>query len=185
MGMGISVSVDSWVQQTLEDLCAKSYPKEDPIFNKLIYSASVPAEVYIIEPPIFEKLMLSQIENVTNILQACIENLYSNETRSRLNACAILTRMFPYMCIKGYPIGFENFVIESLKVFDEVVSPGAEIISTSINFIANLPLNDVDTIITELDGNVAMFDLLILIIFLLIEYSSNMTLYHQLIISAS
>lgn len=185
MGMGISVSVDSWVQQTLEELCAKSYPIDDPIFNKLIYAASTPTEVFIIEPVLFEKLMLSQIENVKNILQVCIENLYSNETRSRLNACAILTRMFPYMCIKGYPIGFENFVIESMKVFDENVSPGAEIISTSIGFISGLPLNDIDTLMTELDGNVAMFDLLILIIFLLIEYSSNMTLYHQLIMSAS
>ena len=183
--MGISVSVDSWVQQTLEELCVKSYPVNDPIFNKLVYAASTPAEVYIIEPVLFEKLMLSQIENVTNILQVCIENLYSNETRSRLNACAILTRMFPYMCIKGYPVGFENFVIESLKVFDENISPGAEIISTSIGFISNLPLNDIDTLITELDGNIAMFDLLILTIFLLIEYSSNMTLYHQLVVSAS
>ena len=76
MGMGISVSVDSWVQQTLEELCVKSYPVNDPIFNKLIYAASTPAEVFIIEPVLFEKLMLSQIENVTNILRVCIENLY-------------------------------------------------------------------------------------------------------------
>lgn len=183
--MGISVSVDSWVQQAIEELSQKSYTIEDPIYGKLISAASFPAEIFVIEPIIFEKLMLSQVENVKNILIVCLENLFSNETQTRLNSAALLTRMFPYMCMKGYPINFETYILGSIKVFDETVAPGAEIVSTTMEFLSQLQLDDPEAILTELDGNIASFDLTILTVFILSECFNNLTLYHQLIVSAS
>ena len=185
MGIGISVSVDSWAQQAIEDLTLSSIPITDSVYRRLISTSSVPAEIFVIDQDIFEKLMVSQIDNVNNILLVCLENLLNNDIKQQLIAAALLTRMFPFLCMEGYPIKFQDFILDTKKIFDIYTSPGGLIISICMEIITNIQSNDTDTIFQELEGNIVMFDLLILTVFSLMKFYNNFTLYHQIFVAAS
>lgn len=183
--MGISVSVDSWVQQTLEDLSREPYPRSSPIYRKLLSSASVTAEIFVLEPTTFIELMNGPTANIITIMLTCIESLVSNDSLLKCNGAALLTRMFPYLCDTKKPIDFSNFVLGNYQVFDQEVSPGCFIVETIVKWLTSIATDDGEDIINNIDTHIALIDLLLLTVFLFQVYYKNLTLYHQLIIAST
>ena len=181
--MGISVSVDSWVQQTIEELSSKSYPAGDKIYRSLVTSASFPSEIFVLESEYFEELVHAKKNNLDNVINVCLENLTANDSVVRLNSAALLLRIFPFLWTEESPVDFEAFMLGQRQLFGRDVSPGVHIVHTALTLLSELPLTDPNELFDEIDGNMPVFDLLGLVVFGMVKHFHNQTLYHQMIVT--
>lgn len=181
--MGISVSVDSWVQQTIEELSTKAYPPGDRIYRRLVTSASFPSEIFVLEPEFFEELVRSKKGNLDNVINVCLEHLTSNDSVVRLNSATLLLRIFPFLWSEDSPIDFQAFIIGQRQLFGREVSPGVHIVQTALTLLSELPVENQSELFDVIDGNMPMFDLLGLVVFGMLKHFHNATLYHQMIVT--
>jgi hypothetical protein len=184
MGMGISVSVDSWVQQTLEDITQNVYPPGDPVYRRLVSSATFPSEILIVESDFFVRFMKCPKGNILNVLRVCLELLIAKGSGSRLNAAALLCRILPFLCSKDSEIGFQDFILGKQSLFDTEFSPAVHIVESALSLLASFKDAQGDFLVTEVNAHIVMFDLLALSIFLLRTFCENSTLFHQIVVTA-
>ena len=181
--MGISVSVDSWVQQTIEEITAKSYPQKNAIYKRLITSASFPSEIFVVESDFFAALCEDKSGNLNNVITTCLEELVSSDSLTQLNSAALLLRIFPFLCRPKSPINFEDLCIGHIKIFGKDTCPGAHIVNVALSLLNDFPFDDAQTLFDMVNGHMPIFDLLGFVIFVMLKEFHNPTLYHQMIIS--
>jgi hypothetical protein len=185
MGFGISVSVDSLVEQTVDTLLKRSYPIDDPIYRRLVTSASFPSEILLLDPPILSSLISSPGDNLTHILRTCVESFASSDRAFRINSAALLLRIFPFLCGPESPIPFEQYLLTQTDIAGvRHTSPGAFIVETSLNLLVSFDASDSVAFLDDVELHIPVFDLLALTVFCLAHYFQNRTLYHQMIVVA-
>jgi hypothetical protein len=179
----MSVAVDSWTEQAIGSLSAGPYALTDKIYKRLITSATCPAEILVLEGSDVRRLVHSPGDNLSNTIATCLEHLSVPETTHRLNAAALLSRLFPFLCAENSPLPFESYILTQMRISGvDHISPGAFIVETALNLLLTFDANTTDSFLEDVELHVPVFDLLALTVFLLAHYFHNRTLYHQLII---
>jgi hypothetical protein len=185
MGDTISVSVDSWIEELIEALATTPLAATDPVYANLLKSASCPSEVFIVDAPLFQRLIRSPDSNLMNTIMTCLEALTSEADRPRLNAAAILSRIFPFLLAPDSPLPFEDFLLRQMSIGDVAkTSVGVFIVERGLDLLVSFAEADASTFFEEIELNVPFFDLLSLTVFSLLIYYDNATLFHQLIVFA-
>lgn len=180
--MGISVSVDSWAEQTIQELTEKHFELGDPEYVRLIESASNTSEIFLIDSEIIRQFVYSDKGNLNNTLKKCLENLISPEQQIRLNAATFLSRFLPFMIKKESPSDLLSYMLTPTDIFDSKSCPGEYIITTSIKLLSSTSLDDPDNLVSAVNLNIEVYDLLVFTVFSLLKFFNNPTLYHQLLI---
>lgn len=181
----MSVSVDSLIEQTVVGLTRTEFPIADPIYARLITSASCTSEILLLDPPVVKSLIRSPGDNLKNIISTCLEFLVSPESTCRVNAASILSRIFPFLCTSDSPIPFESYLLTQTDIAGiRKTSPGAFIVESSLNLLVSFVDSDPGTFLEDVELHVPVFDLLALTVFCLTYYFQNRTLYHQMIVVA-
>ena len=183
MGMSMSVNVDSWVQQTIESLYSKQYDKKDPIYRRLLTSASIPSEIFVLESEYFEKLVYAKRSNLDNVINVCLKHLTSDESVLRLNSAALLLRIFPFLWKADSPLDFQSFIIGQRRLGGKEICPGQHIVRSALSLLGESPIDDPRALFDIVDGNMPVFDLLGLVVFGMLKHFGNQTLYHQMLVT--
>jgi hypothetical protein len=183
--MGISVSVNSWFEELIEALATRPLAATDPGYANLLKAASCPSEVFILDPPLFQRLIRSPGDNLLNTITTCLETLGSEADGPRLNAAAVLSRILPFLLAPDSPIPFEDFLLRQMSIAGVAkTSVGVYIVETSLELLLNFSVADMPTFFDAIELNVPFFDLLSLTVFSLLVYCDNSTLFHQMIVFA-
>jgi hypothetical protein len=183
MGFGISVSVDSWTEQAIASLSAAPHGPGDKIYRRLVASATCPAEILVLEAADVRRLVHSPGDNLVHVISACLEHLGGADVTHRLNAAALLSRLFPFLCAADSPLPFEAYVLTQMRIAGaDRLSPGAFIVETALNLLLAFDAAGAAAFLDDAELHVPVFDLLALTVFLLAHYFGNRTLYHQLIV---
>jgi hypothetical protein len=181
----ISVSVDSWFEELIEALATTPLAAGDPAYGHLLRAASCPSEVFILRAPLFQRLIRSPGDNLMNTISTCLGALGSDADGPRLNAAAILSRIFPFLLAPDSPILFEDFLLRQTSIGDVAkTSVGVCIVETSLDLLLSFSVADTSTFFDDIEVNVPLFDLLSLTVFSLLIYCNNSTLFHQMIVVA-
>jgi hypothetical protein len=183
--MGISVSVNSWFEELIEALATRPLAATDPGYANLLKAASCPSEVFILDPPLFQRLIRSPGENLLNTITTCLETLASEADGPRLNAAAVLSRILPFLLAPDSPIPFEDFLLRQMSIARVAkTSVGVYIVETSLELLLSFSVADPSTFFDAIELNVPCFDVLSLTVFSLVVYCDNSTLFHQMIVFA-
>jgi hypothetical protein len=180
--MGISVSVDSWVEQTLDDLNKKPYPLKNPIYERLVQSASVSSEIFVLDPSYISRLFKAPGSNFANVLSVLLDSLLSSDAAAMNNAAAFLARIYPYFCNSAGPESIHDALLNERPIGGSPKCAGREILSISLRLFVSFTSSQ--SVLDMVDVNFAIFDLLALTIFSLLVYDSNQTLLHLLLVQA-
>ena len=180
--MGITVSVDSWAEQTLQDLCDKEYKYDDQIYQRLISSATIASEIYIIDSKIFKNLLKAPGNNLKNTLLNCIEGLVFPESVQRTNSAALLCKLLPFLCHPDSPIKFLEFILGTETIFGQPASPGSFIIDKCLNILSSISPNSPE-LVSEVDTQAPISDLLLLSTCITNHFYQNASLHHQMLVS--
>ena len=180
--MGITVSVDSWAEQTLQELCEKEYNHDDQIYQRLISSATIASEIYILDSKIFKNLLRAPGNNLKNTLLNCIEGLVLPEPIQRTNSAALLCKLLPFLCHPDSPIKFLEFILGTETIFGQDASPGSFIIEKCLLLLSSISPNSPD-LVSEVDSQAPISDLLLLSTCITNHFFKNSSLHHQMLVS--
>ena len=180
--MGISVSVDSWIDQTISELADKSYPENDEIYSRLIECSTTTSEIFLVSSDLISSVVKCEYNNTPFILKKCLEELISNELQRRINAASILSRFLPHLISNSSETNLLTYLLTPTEIFHEKTSPGEYIVSTSLNLLSSLSSEDSGQLIQNIEMNNEIFDLLSFVIFACLKFYKNSTLYHQLLV---
>lgn len=180
--MGISVSVDSWFEQSLTDLVDKPFRSDDPIFHGLVSPTTSTSEIFLIESDLIKQLVYSNNGNLEKVIQKCLESLISNEVLVRNNAAAILSRIFPFMCSPNAPQSLMDYLLANNSILGERNSPGEYIVHAGVALLASSPASTADRLIDAVESNLPVIDLTAFVVFALQTFYGNQTLHHCLLV---
>lgn len=180
--MGISVSVDSWVEQILTDLCEKSIKSDDITYSNLLKSTSSTSEIFMVPAKIMKTLVSNPKGNLNSILIRCLEGLNDSDAQTRINSAAILSKLFPFMIKNSKSIDLMTFLYDETQICGDKVPPADYIITIAINTLISFGYNGCQNILTEVERNEEIFDLLAFTVFSVLKYYENLTVYHSLLV---
>jgi len=180
--MGISVSVDSWIEQIFLDLSEKEYDQNDDIYRSLIESSNSVGEIMLVSPKILKCFIETHGNNVINVLFMCMQCLLSPETVIRRNSSSILIRIIPFLCSEYSTVNYVNFFLSNNDFFTGQLSPCSFIISSILDTIESIPIDDVSLFFEHVEYFIHRFDVIALSIFTLFEVFKNSTMIHQFVI---
>lgn len=183
MGVGMSVSVDSLLEPTVNVLSRTAFPLTDPIYMRLLNSVSCPSEIFLLDPLLISSLVHSPGDNLKNTISTCLELLVSDDSAPRVNSAACLSRIFPFLCTPNAPIPFESYLLTQATISGiRKTSPGCFIVESTLNLLISFEDADPSNFIENIELHIPVFDLLALTVFCLSYYFHNPTLYHQMIV---
>ena len=180
--MGISVSVDSWIEQLLDDLYQIDFDSNNYIYQKIFESTNNIAEIYLIPQNKFLLISSKKLNNLEIILKKCLESLISSNENIRLISSSILTRFLNSLTDENSLINLDTFLLSNIKIFNDLISPGSYIINLSLSLLKQFKENDFNLLIQNIDYFYPIFDCLCFSMFLLSFKYNNKTLIHQFVL---